>query len=110
MKKGTCFSELLESGKQPGVSQIFKLRALPGTNQCSTCCTCSHNCIQKLHSIQTWTARQELCDHMRPDLQKSYIIAYLIFQEIPLLNIQTTIYSFLMLDGHQISTTSRVVL
>ena len=27
-----------------GVSQIFELEALPGTDQCSTCCTCSHTC------------------------------------------------------------------
>ena len=36
----------------------------------------------------------ERCDYSdKPDLQKPDIIAYLIFQEIPLLNIQTTVAS-----------------
>ena len=61
-KRRHVFQDCWSQGNGQGVSQIFELGAHPGTDQCSTCGTCSYTCTQQLYSLYTWTAKQQLCD------------------------------------------------
>ena len=58
--KKHVFQNCWSQGNGQGVSQIFELGALPGIDQCLTCCTCSYTCKQQSHSLSTWTAKHEL--------------------------------------------------
>ena len=63
-EKKYVFQDCWSQGNGQGVSQIFELGAHPGTDQCSTCGTCFYTCIQQSYSLYTWTAKQQLCDHL----------------------------------------------
>ena len=54
-KKGNVFHYCWSQENGQGMSQIFKMGVLPGTDQCSTRCTCSNTCTQQSYSLYTWT-------------------------------------------------------